>query len=85
MKINNLPGTQAFLLHKLNSRGATSMGEIAEILGCSTPAATQTVDQLERRGFVVRNHDRAVDRRKIYVSLTDEGKKAASEATALIN
>ncbi|MCC7197269.1 MarR family transcriptional regulator [Candidatus Peregrinibacteria bacterium] len=50
---------------------------------CMTPsAATQFVNQLVKNAFVERKEDKA-DRRKIYIELTEKGKKIIKKAKKL--
>ena len=48
------------------SRGPHSVGQLAEVLGVSRPAATQLVDKLVEHGMVERRHD-PQDRRVVLV------------------
>ena len=65
--------TQIKLLHHLDDASSElTLKEAAESVHVSLPAASRTVDDLVRRGFVVRNED-AEDRRMKRVRLTDAG------------
>jgi DNA-binding MarR family transcriptional regulator len=48
------------------TRGPHSVGQLAEVLGVSPPAATRLVDRLVEHGMVERRHDPA-DRRVVLV------------------
>ncbi|HET7478025.1 MAG TPA: MarR family transcriptional regulator [Rubrobacteraceae bacterium] len=48
------------------SRGPRSVGQLAEDVGVSPPAATQLIDKLVEHGMVERRHDHA-DRRVVLV------------------
>ena len=48
------------------ARGPCSVGQLAEVVGVSSPAATQLVDRLVEHGMVERRHDEA-DRRIVLV------------------
>ena len=48
------------------AKGPCSVGQIAEVLGVSRPAATQLVDKLVEHGMIERRHDPA-DRRVVLV------------------
>jgi DNA-binding MarR family transcriptional regulator len=65
--------TQIKLLHQLEdaSRELT-LKQAAELVHVSLPAASRTVEDLVRRGYVERNED-SDDRRMKRVSLTDAG------------
>lgn len=59
-----------FLLH----HGRRTMGEVADGLGVSMPAASELVDRLVEAGMVVRGADPA-DRRKVLVDLTSRAEE----------
>jgi len=65
--------TQIKLLHHLDDASSQlTLKEAAESVHVSLPAASRMVDDLVRRGFVVRNED-AEDRRMKRVRLTGDG------------
>ena len=65
--------TQIKLLHHLDDASSElTLKEAAESVHVSLPAASRMVDDLVRRGFVLRNED-AEDRRMKRVRLTDAG------------
>lgn len=59
--------------------GPLSAGQLSERSGLSPAAMTTLIDRLERKGYVRRVRDVA-DRRRVFVELTDDAKKAAWEA-----
>jgi DNA-binding MarR family transcriptional regulator len=66
--------TQIKLLHHLEDHDRElTLKEAADAVLISLPAASRTVDDLVRRGFVERNED-VEDRRMKRVSLTDAGR-----------
>ena len=66
--------TQTKLLQYLEDAGrALTLKEITELVAVSLPAASRTVDDLVRRGFVERHED-VEDRRMKRVRLTDAGR-----------
>jgi DNA-binding MarR family transcriptional regulator len=66
--------TQIKLLHHLEDQDRElTLKEAADLVLISLPAASRTVDDLVRRGFVERHED-AEDRRMKRVSLTDAGR-----------
>ena len=69
-------GLQYVYLH-----GSCSIGQVAEGLGISEPAASQLVERLVRRGLIARRVDER-DRRSVRVSLTEMGVEAASRGKA---
>ena len=66
--------TQIKLLHHLEDQSRElTLKEAADLVLISLPAASRTVDDLYRRGFVERHED-SEDRRMKRVSLTDPGR-----------
>lgn len=61
------------LLLTLHGERRATPSALAKRLGITRASATSMLDWLEKRNLVVRNHSKE-DRRKIYVSLTDEGR-----------
>ncbi|MFJ8461664.1 MarR family winged helix-turn-helix transcriptional regulator [Lysinibacillus xylanilyticus] len=61
------------ILLTLHDERRATPSAIAERLGITRASATSMIDWLEKRNLVVRNHSKE-DRRKIYVSLTEEGR-----------
>jgi DNA-binding MarR family transcriptional regulator len=55
-----------------------SAGQLSERSGLSPAAMTTLIDRLERKGYVRRVRD-ATDRRRVFVELTDQARKAAWE------
>jgi DNA-binding MarR family transcriptional regulator len=65
--------TQIKLLHHLEEASQpVSLKDAAELVRVSLPAASRTVDDLVRRGYVERHED-SEDRRMKRVTLTDPG------------
>jgi DNA-binding MarR family transcriptional regulator len=75
-----LPTTPTFslnaaaVLRTCVADGPTRVSELADRLGVSQPAATQTVDRLSADGLVVRTAD-PTDRRAVLVSATGTGRR----------
>jgi DNA-binding MarR family transcriptional regulator len=63
-----------FLLHRCNCPEGFSQSEIAKKMCVSRASMTSFIDSLEKDGFVRRRPD-TVDRRLIYIELTDKGSK----------
>jgi len=68
--------TQAYLLVELLFGGDLTMADLGERLGLARSTMTRVVAALERGGFVARRPGRD-DRRAVFVTLTDEGKRSA--------
>lgn len=58
--------------------GPLSAGQLSERSGLSPAAMTSLVDRLERKGYVRRVRD-AADRRRVFVELTDEARRASGD------
>jgi DNA-binding MarR family transcriptional regulator len=56
--------------------------ELASAAGVSAPAISRSVDELETLGFAKRTRDEKEDRRRVYVQLTNKGKKFIESALA---
>ncbi|WP_327276452.1 MarR family transcriptional regulator [Streptomyces sp. NBC_01224] len=67
------------VLQLLARRGALHQAELAEALGQAPRSVTQTVEALERDGFITRASD-TEDRRRKTVSLTATGQAALATA-----
>ena len=65
---------QVRALFALDKRDAATAGEIAEAARLSPASVTGMLDELEREGIVTRVRSDA-DRRRVLVTLTDEGRK----------
>jgi DNA-binding MarR family transcriptional regulator len=73
-----LAGWEFQTLKDLRRRGApyrATPTELAATLGLSPAATTKRLDAMERSGYLRREHDTA-DRRRVFVTLTDAGRRA---------
>ena len=74
--------TQIKLLHHLEEADRElTLKEAGEFANVSLPAASRTVDDLVRRGFVLRHEDTA-DRRMKRLTLTDAGRAVSLRLNA---
>ncbi len=74
--------TQIKLLHQLEgAAGELTLKQAAELVVISLPAASRTIDDLVRRGFVERHEDED-DRRMKRVSVTDRGRHVIRKLNA---
>lgn len=70
---------EMFILDYLDRKCHTAMpGEISSMTGRSTARTAIALRNLEEKGLIVRDIDKA-DRRKIIVSITEEGRKLTRE------
>ena len=60
------------------------MSEIANTLGVTFGTPTVTIDRLVKKGYVNRKHD-DMDRRQIFISLSDKGKNVFESIVSLRN
>lgn len=70
----NLTPPQYHVLKYLLTKGPTKVKELAEKMDVKPSAITVMIDRLVQNNYVVRHHD-SDDRRVIYISVTDEGKR----------
>jgi len=68
-----LSASQIHLLRVISLDGRHPVGQVARLLGISTPAATKTIDRLERLGLVER-HAHEGDRRTRLFSVSAAGR-----------
>ncbi|KNB51074.1 MarR family winged helix-turn-helix transcriptional regulator [Streptomyces caatingaensis] len=66
------------------AKGPLTLRELADALATDRPYTTLVVDDLARRGLVVRSEN-PVDRRSKIVSVTEEGRGAAERAEAILS
>lgn len=80
-KVSGLNPTQLAILTLLEGRGANGLGvkEIAAHLGVSQPTATDSIQALERKGYLAKRPGET-DRRAVRVALTSAGNEALSAA-----
>ena len=72
--VSGLTGPQFYILHQLEQKEKCTVGELAESMGVKPSAITAMVDRLDKHDFVARDRDDE-DRRVVYISLRDSGKK----------
>jgi len=66
--------SQFHLLKLMSSDGQHQLGQVADFLGVSPPAATKNIDKLERLGLVVRTPSKG-DRRATLLSVSPKGRR----------
>jgi DNA-binding MarR family transcriptional regulator len=66
--------SQFQLLKLMSADGHHQVGEVADFLGVSPPAATKNIDKLERLGLVVRSPSKG-DRRATLLSVSPKGRR----------
>lgn len=73
--LNTLQGE---ILVVLSQAEPITLRQLAELLTCDSGGPSRAVDALVRSGFVTRRRAR-VDRRKVYLTLTNAGRRTATE------
>lgn len=71
---SDLTGPQLSIMARLVQDGPSRVSKLAEAEGVRMPTASNTVNQLEKRGLVRRTRDES-DRRGVSVELTEKGQK----------
>ena len=74
--------SQCVTLELLHQDGAKSVRELAAGLGLDTSTVTRVVDVLVRDGLIRRKRDQNRDRRRVFVSLTERGRRLAKKLEA---
>ncbi len=82
----NMPFKQSdmMVLHYLHKHVTDEQGmkvsEIGKLLELAPPTVTAIINSLEEKNYIIRSYNKQ-DRRNVYVSLTEDGVRAAEEAT----
>lgn len=69
---------KSLLFVNYTRKDAITIGNMAKYLTCTPATASGVIDSLERKKLIMRSRD-AEDRRKVHLSLTPEGVRAARE------
>ncbi|MEZ5076752.1 MAG: MarR family transcriptional regulator [Solirubrobacterales bacterium] len=78
------PRYEALMLLHFSSRGSLPLGKIGERLQVHRTSVTNTIDGLERAGYVHRiPHE--TDRRAVLAEILPEGRRVADAATEILN
>ena len=78
-KLSDLFMGESFILHYLGFNGGTVLpNEISSAMSISTARVAAVLNKLEGKGLIIREIDKS-DRRKILVTLTDEGRAVSEE------
>lgn len=86
-----LPPQRLLVLRRLHYSSVpltmTQLGKtylsVAKTRGNPSAAATSFVDQCERRGLLIRSRDKE-DRRKVYVNITQKGRKLVEQVDSIV-
>ncbi|MFG0249940.1 MAG: MarR family winged helix-turn-helix transcriptional regulator [Phycisphaeraceae bacterium JB051] len=74
---------QMICLYSLMQDGPMTLSALAESVSLSASTTNGIVDRLEKKEFLVRQRDH-VDRRKVYLHITDTGRELTTQAPALL-
>jgi DNA-binding MarR family transcriptional regulator len=77
-QISGVTNSQFHLLMFIQNNPGTSLQDVAQYLGLTSPSASATVDELVSKQLVLREPS-TQDRRKITLTLTGDGHKALQE------
>lgn len=80
---DSLTSSQFYLLRLMVSDGSRHIGDVADVLGVSAPAATKTIDKLERLEFVTRQPS-TEDRRATLLAPSTKGRRVVSRYSAAL-
>ena len=78
-KISGLTAPQLLVMQTIHDANEKTIGDIARSISLSQATVTTIVTRLESRGYLKRTKS-VSDRRKVYVSLTEEGARSLSHA-----
>lgn len=74
---------QMICLYSLHKNGSMTQSELAKDVDLGMSTVNGIIDRLEAKEWIVRHRD-DVDRRKVFLEITDSGKLQAYEAPALL-
>lgn len=78
-----LTPSQLVVMQLLKERGETSAGEVSQLTQLKHATITSLVDKLVARGFISRRKF-DTDKRKVWLTLTDDGRAALTAAPDLL-
>jgi DNA-binding MarR family transcriptional regulator len=80
---NQIPNSQWMALRVVRQHEGIGVKELSRLLGISSSAATQLVDNLVKKGYLVREQN-AEDRRALNIKLTEKTKKLIDTANSRV-
>lgn len=78
LKNGHIPSSQWFVLQHLNKSEGTTLKELAQSLSMTSSAATQLVEALVQKGYILRKIG-TNDRRELKLMLSDKSRKHIEE------
>ena len=82
-QVYSVTGPQLVCLLAIDERGPVTLSELAQAIYLSPSTVVGIVDRLEREGFVQRERSK-VDRRVVFITITEKGKEFAAKAPSPI-
>lgn len=82
-KETSLTGPQLMLMRAIADHPGDTTRSIAMVVNLSQATVTSIIDRLEAKGLVFRQRS-TLDKRKVELTLTEQGKEAVSTAPALL-
>lgn len=73
ISVNGEIGVLLYIFYMTSDGKEVLPGDLVKELGVSFGRITNILKVLEKKGYIHKHHD-SIDRRRVYVSLTDEGK-----------
>lgn len=78
-----LTAPQLICLYSVQQDGPLTLSALAESVSLSASTTNGIVDRLEQKGLLIRHRDH-VDRRKVFLHITDAGQDITQQAPALL-
>jgi len=78
-----LTGPQLVILQEISKNDEVSVGKIAKAISLSQATVTGILERLEKRSLIFRRRD-DIDRRRVLVSITDDGLRLLETAPPLM-
>lgn len=80
---HELPATESLVLALLEAGPTHTPSDLAHLTGLSRGRITHLTDSLKERGYITKSPD-VIDRRRMILSITADGKEAAGAALHLV-
>lgn len=80
---SGLTPIQLLIMHGIQARGESTLGDLARSVSVSQATLSTIVDRLESRGLLARVRS-LTDKRKVHLTLTEQGRSAIKAEPALL-
>ena len=84
LREHHLTAPQLIILTEIARHQEVPLGVLARATHMGSPTATGVVDRLERQGLVVRTRSES-DRRRVFVALTEAGRRLVEKGPPLLS